>query len=93
MSSLTRLSDILPGDYQHHWSSFIWEAFRTFVGLKRVIKVHLYRQFFDFCVCLHTCDCTVLYNTARELPVSTVLLDKLMGQNAKLFECLYQAHI
>jgi hypothetical protein len=79
MSSITNLSVIVPGDYQHHWSP-VWKAFRAFVGFKRVIKVHLYRQFFNFCVRLHTCHCAVLYNTARELPVSTVLLNKLMSQ-------------
>ena len=71
----THMSNTLPGDCQHHWSSFIWEVVRAFMGFKRIIKVHIYCELFNFCMCLHNCYCAVLYNSARNLPVSTVSLE------------------
>lgn len=68
------MTNISAGGCQHHWSSFIWEVVRTFMGFKRVIKVHLCCQLLNCCLCLHDCYCAVLYNSARDLPVSTVFL-------------------
>lgn len=56
------------------------------MGFKRIIKVHLYCQLFNFCVCLHNCYCAVLHNPARDLPVSTVFFDKVMSM---LFDVSY----
>ena len=45
------------------------------MGFKRIIKVHIYCELFNFCICLHNCYCAVVYNSARDLPVSTVSLE------------------
>jgi len=45
------------------------------MGFKRIIKVHIYCELFNFCMCLHNCYCAVVYNSARDLPVSTVSLE------------------
>lgn len=66
--------NVLPGDYQHNWSSFIWEIIRAFMGHKGVIKVRFYCQLLNFNVCLRNCYCCVLCNTTRELPVSILFL-------------------
>ena len=73
----THMSNTLPGDCQHHWSSFIREVVRAFMGFKRIIKVHIYCELFNFCMCLHNCYCAVLYNSARDLPVSNCFSRRL----------------
>lgn len=42
MAAVSDMGYVLPGDYQHNWSSSIWEGVGAFMGCQGVAQVHFY---------------------------------------------------